>query len=191
MQKTELLVTFFLLQSKENVNRTIREIAAETGVSVGSVHSVLSKLTKQGYIVESGDRRLLRKRANLIERWAHGYADGLKNKLLINRFTFLTPQVREQWQNIVLPSGFHWGGEPAATLLDAYLQPGEWEVYVPDNANALITTGRMIPAPQGEIFVYKRFWTGDEMPLLVVYADLLATEDDRCREAADRLKPQI
>lgn len=191
MQKTELLVTFFLLQSKENVNRTIRKIAAETGVSVGSVHSVLSKLTEQGYIVESGDRRLLRKRANLIERWAHGYADGLKNKLLINRFTFLTPQVREQWQDIMLPSGFNWGGEPAATLLDAYLQPGEWEVYVPDNANALITTGRMIPAPQGEIFVYKRFWSGDEMPLLVVYADLLATEDDRCREAAERLKPQI
>ena len=191
MQKTELLVTFFLLQSKENVNRTIREIAAETDVSVGSVHSVLSKLTEQGYIVESGDRRLLRKRANLIERWAHGYSDWLKNKLLINRFTFLTPQVREQWQDIMLPSNCHWGGEPAATLLDAYLQPGEWEVYVPDNANALITTGRMIPAPQGEIFVYKRFWSGDEMPLLVVYADLLATEDDRCREAAERLKPQI
>jgi hypothetical protein len=191
MQKTELLVTFFLLQSKENVNRTIRKIAAETGVSVGSVHSVLSKLTEQGYIVESGDRRLLRKRANLIERWAHGYADGLKNKLLINRFTFLTPQVREQWQDIMLPSNCHWGGEPAATLLNAYLQPGEWEVYVPDNANALITTGRMIPAPKGEIFVYKRFLSGDEMPLLVVYADLLATEDDRCREAADRLKSQI
>ena len=191
MQKTELLVTFFLLQSKENVNRTIRKIAAETGVSVGSVHSVLSKLTEQGYIVESGDRRLLRKRANLIERWAHGYADGLKNKLLINRFTFLTPQVREQWQDIVLPSNCHWGGEPAAALLDSYIQPGEWEVYVPDNANALITTGRMIPAPQGEIFVYKQFWPGDEMPLLVVYADLLATEDDRCREAAERLKPQI
>jgi hypothetical protein len=191
MQKTELLVTFFLLQSKENVNRTIREIAAETGVSVGSVHSVLSKLTKQGYIIESGDRRLLRKRANLIERWAHGYDDGLKNKLLINRFTFLTPQVREQWQDIVLPSNCHWGGEPAAALLDAYIQPGEWEVYVPDNANALITTGRMIPASQGEIFVYKRFWSCDEMPLLVVYADLLATEDDRCREAAERLKPQL
>ena len=191
MQKTELLVTFFLLQSKENVNRTIRKIAAETGVSVGSVHSVLSKLTEQGYIVESGDRRLLRKRANLIERWAHGYADGLKNKLLINRFTFLTPQVREQWQDIMLPFNCLWGGEPAVTLLDAYLQPGEWEVYVPDNANALITTGRMIPAPQGEIFVYKQFWPGDEMPLLVVYADLLATEDDRCRETAERLKPQI
>lgn len=191
MQKTALLITFYLLQSKENVNKTIREIAAETGVSVGSVHGVLNKLTEQGYIVESGNRRILRKRANLIERWVRGYADGLKNKLLINRFTFLTPQVREQWQDIVLPSNCHWGGEPAAALLDAYIQPGEWEVYVPDNANALITTGRMIPASQGEIFVYKRFWSCDEMPLLVVYADLLATEDDRCREAADRLKPQI
>ena len=52
MQKTELLITFYLLQSKENVNRTIREIAAETGVSVGSVHGVLNKLTEQGYIVD-------------------------------------------------------------------------------------------------------------------------------------------
>ena len=59
MQKTELLITFYLLQSKENVNRTIREIAAETGVSVGSVHGVLNKLTEQGSIVESGDRRIL------------------------------------------------------------------------------------------------------------------------------------
>ena len=80
MQKTVLLVTFFLLQSKENVNRTIREIAAETGVSVGSVHSVLSKLTEQGYIVESGDRRLLRKRANLIDRCREA-AERLKSQV--------------------------------------------------------------------------------------------------------------
>ena len=46
----------------------------------------------------------------------------------------------------------------------------------------------MIPAPQGEIYVYKRFWQTEGTPLLVMYADLMATEDDRCREAAERLK---
>ncbi len=49
----------------------------------------------------------------------------------------------------------------------------------------------MIPAPLGEIYVYKRFWQTQDTPLLVVYADLLATGDDRCREAAERIKPLI
>ena len=76
-------------------------------------------------------------------------------------------------------------------MQDGYLQPAEWSIYAADNANALISTGRMIPNPQGEIAVYKRFWSTDEMPLLVVYADLLATEDDRCIEAANRIKPLL
>ena len=49
----------------------------------------------------------------------------------------------------------------------------------------------MIPKQDGEIYVYKKFWTEEETPMLVIYADLLATEDDRCREVAERIKPLI
>ena len=157
-------------------------------VSLGSVHSTLSDLTNRGYVVENGKSRLLRKRQSLIDRWTQGYNDTLKPKLFISRFTFLSPVVRTQWQSIQLPKTLSWGGEPAAALMDGYLRPERWDIYTADNANALIATGRMIPDPQGEIYVYKRFWQTDDTPLLVMYADLMATEDDRCREAAERLK---
>lgn len=191
MQKTEAKIIFYLLQDKVNVGKTIREIATATGFSVGAVHSTLTDLANRGYIVDDGKSRLLRKRQSLIDHWTRDYSETLKPKLLISRFTFLSPLVREQWQSIRLPETLCWGGEPAATLYDSYLQPERWDIYTADNADALIATGRMIPNPQGEIYVYKRFWQSEATPLLVLYADLLATRDDRCHEAAERIKPMI
>ena len=191
MQKTEAQIIFYLLQDKVNVGKTFREIATAAGVSVGAVHNTLTDLAHRGYIVDDGKTRLLRKRQSLIDHWVRGYAETQKSKLFISRFTFLSPAIREQWQSIRLPETLNWSGEPAAALQDGYLRPERWDIYTADNADALIATGRMIPAPQGEIFVYKRFWKTECTPLLVVYADLLATEDDRCREAAERIKPLL
>ena len=86
-----------------------------------------------------------------------------------------------------MPEDASWGGEPAAALLDDYLNPERWDVYTVDNANALIATGRMIPKVDGEIYVYRKFWGEKDTPLMMVYADLLATDDDRCCEAAERI----
>lgn len=191
MQKTEAQIICYLLQDKANVGKTIREIATATGVSVGAVHSTLTDLANRGYIVDDGKSRLLRKRQSLIDQWTRVYSETLKPKLFISRFTFLSPAAREQWQSIRLPETLCWGGEPAATLHDGHLQPERWDIYTADNADTLIATGRMIPNPQGEIYVYKRFWQSEATPLLVMYADLLATKDDRCREAAERIKPML
>lgn len=191
MQKTELLIIFYLLQDKTRVCQTFRQIATAVGVSIGSVHSTIARLTEQGYIVEQDNVRILRNRDTLIERWTWGYVEILKPKLLLCRFAFLTPQLRNQWNTITLPPSFLWGGEPAAALQDHYLQPAKWTIYTPVAPNLLITTGKIIPNPQGEISVYQQFWKQYEMPLLVIYADLLATKDDRCIEAAQHLKPLL
>lgn len=179
---------FYLLQDKQVVNKNIRQLAAELELSVGSVHAAVKKLQDGGFIIDNHGLKVLRKRSTLIEQWAEAYAH-FKPKYLIARFTFLNQQMREQWQNIALPDSLSWGGEPAANILDGYIQPEQWDIYTPDNSDALISTGRMIPSPSGEIYVYKRFWQTNGTPLMVIYADLLSTNDDRCREAAERLKP--
>lgn len=191
MRKSELYVIFYLLQDKKHLTSTVREIASDLSMSVGSVFNTLKLLQEEGFLIENKGVRLLRKRSQLIDLWAKGYAEILKNKLLIARFTFISPIVRTNWQSIIMPGGLSWGGEPAVALQDGFLQPERWDIYTADNANALIATARMIPDPQGEIFVYKCFWSSEGTPLLVVYADLLATGDDRCREAAERIKSQI
>ena len=187
MRKTEVFIIFYLLQEKANLSKNIRQMAADLGLSIGSVHNALQHLQEEGFLIEDNDKRILRKRTQLIDLWAIAYA-ALKPKYLLCRFTFLSQPVRDQWQNIVLPETLSWGGEPAAALQDHFLFPERWDVYTADNANGLIATGRMIPNPQGEIFVYKRFWKENGTPLLVVYADLLATKDDRCLEMAERLR---
>ena len=191
MQKAEIKIIFHLLQEKNNVNKTVRQIADAANVSIGSVHNTLTNLIEKGYIVESDKKRILRKRSALIDKWAIGYAETLKPTLYLNRFKFISSAIQESWQNIVLPPQLHWGGEAAAALLDHYIQPEQWEIYTPDNANALITTAKMIPDAAGEIYVYKRFWQEAETPILVIYADLLAMEDDRLKEVAERIKPLI
>lgn len=187
MYKAEFQVVFRLLQDKSNTNLRYRQLAAAAGVSVGSVNNVMQSLMEKGYVVEDGKKRLLRKRTSLLDRWARAYADGLKERFFVARFTFLTPQVKECWRDIRMPENVSWGGEPAAALLDDYLQPERWDVYTADNANALIATGRMIPKADGEIYVYRKFWDEAGTPPVVVYADLLAMGNDRCREAAERI----
>ena len=187
MQKAEFQIVFRLLLDKSKANSNYRQLAAETGTSIGSVYNTMQSLTEKGYVVEDGHKRLLRKRTSLLDRWARAYADGLKERFFVARFTFLTPQVKESWRDIRLPENVSWGGEPAAALLDDYLQPERWDIYTADNANALIATGRMIPKANGEIFVYRKFWAEAGTPPAVVYADLLAMDNDRCREAAERV----
>ena len=187
MQKAEFQIVFRLLLDKSKANSNYRRLATEAGTSIGSVHNTMQNLTEKGYIVEDGKKRLLRKRSSLLDRWARAYADGLKERYLIARFTFLTPQVKEQWRDIRLPETVSWGGEPAAALLDDYLQPERWDIYTADNANALIASGRMIPKADGEIYVYRKFWNEAGTPPVVVYADLLAMDNDRCHEAAERI----
>lgn len=188
MQKSEMKLLFYLLEDRENVNKPFRTISEETGMSLGSVQTKYHELAEAGYIVDTSRGKALRKRQQLIERWARGYADGLRQKYLICRFRFLAPSVREQWKDIPLPLGTCWGGEPAACLLTDYIRPEQWTVYVPDKADALISTGRMVPDVEGEIYVYKKFWLSEGVPPMVVYADLLAMNEDRCNETADRLK---
>ena len=191
MQKSELTLVYYLLQDKHNTAKNFRQIAEETEMSLGSVQAKMQELTEKGYIALSDKGRVLRKRSQLIDWWARGYAESLKDKQLLMRFEFLTPTIRMAWKEITLPSCAQWSGEPATHRLGNYLSPERWDIYVENNANALISTGRMIPNAQGDIYVYRKFWKGDGMPTLVIYADLLATGDDRCKEVAERIKSLI
>jgi len=55
----------------------------------------------------------------------------------------------------------------------------------------LIRIGKMLPSSDGDILVYKKFWTGvtesNMVPKILTYADLMGTTDSRCLEAAKRI----
>ena len=48
MQKSEMRLVLFLLQDKTNISKTYRQMAKETGLSLGSVQGVMSDLAERG-----------------------------------------------------------------------------------------------------------------------------------------------
>ena len=104
---------------------------------------------------------------------------------------FRTEEKRDNWQNIKLPQGMAWGGEPAANLIDGYLQPGSFDVYTTLPAAHLMRTGAVKQDANGEIHLYKKFWNEETdyktVPAILIYADLMGSGNSRCLEAAQRI----
>lgn len=194
-----LKLIFALLTREELPSHTYREIASVAGVSRGAVGYVLSDLEDMGYLADLGDgRRKLRRVPDLISRWATGYAERLRPKLMRGRFRFLHEKRRNGWKEIALdPTTSVWGGEPAADLLTGYLRPERFSIYTQETTADLLSTLEAIPDPDGPIEILDMFWdfeplweaseAGTAAHPLLAYADLLATAESRNLEVAEMI----
>ena len=195
-QPTGLKVLFALLCNPDAVNLPYRQVAAMVNVAHGTVGWVMADLTQLGYLRESGGKRRMRRlfeRSRILPRWTEAYARALRPRTLIGRY--YVPTI-ENWSDWALAEhGALWGGEPAAALLTRHLRPGELTIYADKLPGKLAGRQKFLQNPRpghtAAVEVRKRFWTfaGDPrheqiVPPLLVYADLLATGDQRCIETA-------
>lgn len=185
-QEAGLKVIFYLLQAPENIAKPFREIKKQSGVSIGTVKNVIDELENRKFIFTTQRKRVLKKRRLLLDLWAENYHQVLKPKLLLKQLDFRTPQQREKWKEIPLPKGVLWGGECASNLLNNFLTPELFELYTEVPYSNLMKT-KAIRTTEGNIFVYHKFWKGDAMPHILIYADLVSSEDSRCIEAAKKI----
>jgi hypothetical protein len=187
---TWVKAVFALLCKPGLVNGTYREIAAAADVALGKVGEVLTDLKRAGCMVEKGDgaRRLL-KRKELIERWVEAYAERLRPKLRLGRYS----GERADWWEEARPEaeGGCWGGEVAAAKLTGYLRPEVKTIYAPTKLARLQVKFHLKPDALGDTEILKKFWDlgseppwPDTAPALLVYADLIASGDDRNIETA-------
>lgn len=192
-----LRVVYALLCNPGMENRTFREIAAAVEVALGTVNAVFKDLKTNGYIIEKGRfGREIIQRERLLKRWLAAYYDTLRPTLAIGRYTV---DDWDWWKNVQLPHKFYWGGEVAAAKLTQYLKPQTITIYANGNVGELLRNYRLRKDPKGEIEVLKTFWEDDVLenditfihhdmvhPLLI-YADLIATNDNRNFETAEKI----
>lgn len=197
---------FTLLAAPELLNEPYRRIATAADVAQGTITHVLQGLEELGYFQKTGRMRMLRDRLALAERWAEAYAERLRPKLLVGRFDAPDPQ---WWKRTdPAPFGGTWGGEPAGAMLTGYLKPETATLYIPKRPDAPGAYARFIAEhglrknPGGKLEILETFWDPEIIgpteqntghPLLV-YADLMATQDARCIETGkiihdERLAP--
>ena len=192
LSETQIKLILFFLQHPDDTNLPYREIQEKVGLSLGTITKTFDLLKEKKYLVQTENGRRISMRHELIEWWQQQFNEFLKPKLLVNRMSFRTHEARKNWEEIALPQGMYWGGDCGAHIADGYLIPGEYEIYSDVVSTLLLRTGAVIPNPDGEICIYRKFWlgnaTGNTAPLLVIYADLMGAGDSRCHEAALRIK---
>jgi hypothetical protein len=208
-----LKLIFAMLTQRELPSRTYREMAAAADISRGAVGYVLSDLEDMGYLLELGDgRRKLRRIPDLINRWATGYAERLRPKLVRGRFRFLREERTKDWKGIPLdPTRSVWGGEPAAALLTDYLRPERFSIYAQEKTEELLPIIEAVPDPEGPLEILDMFWDPRRLqrspqkgpkkeaaasqqepiaPPLLTYADLLASTESRNLHVAEMIYDQ-
>jgi len=197
---TRLKVLFALICDPGLADAPYRKIAAAADVALGAMPAVVADLRQHGALRVTGRQRSLAASKRLLDEWALGYALGLRGKTLSERYLAQRFDDWREWQ--LNPAHTRWGGEAAATLLLRELTP---HGLIP---SVLTLYGDKLPArllsEQGIeaagpaayerlVELRKPFWgaslTAAEevatVPLPLVYADLLATGNPHCLEAAE------
>jgi hypothetical protein len=129
-------VLFALLGRPELAAASYRDIATVSDVSLGAVSQVMEDLKSAGYLInrETRERRLM-KHEELIRRWGEAYAERLRPKLLISRFSAEKP---DWWKEVQLETmKACWSGEVAAAKLTKYLKPQVKTIYAPNKLASL------------------------------------------------------
>lgn len=176
--------------------KTYREIAAATGVALGTVNWIMKELKELGFLLEMRKRRYkLIQKENLLHRWATAYPEQLRPKQIQGRYR----GEQDWWQEKRLePQIAQWGGEVAAARLTQYLKPEFITIYTEAHKlNNLLIENRLKRDTAGDVEILARFWKlagqweyNDLVHPILIYADLLATGNQRNIETAKMIYEQ-
>lgn len=185
---TGLKVVFEFLRDKALINKTQREIAEQADVALGNIPKVLRGLKDTGNVYKLNKKQYaFHDRKELLQLWIKEYHNTLKPTLEIGRYT--TKRL-DNWKELTLNyAKTVWGGEPAADLLTNYLRPGVLTLYTEETKKDLMVNYGLMPDNDGDLIIYQKFWKNGETartaPPILVYADLIITNDKRCIETAN------
>ena len=194
---TGLKVLYALIRDPKLVYAPYREIAGIAGVALGTVGWVINDLKQGGYLVTTGKtKKRLKNKKQLLDKWVDAYLENLRPKQFIGTFATDNEYWWQKMDHQIVEYGARWGGEVAAAKLTGHLKPEKVTIYLPtegEKYKQLFTDQRMRKNPDGNIHVYRAFWNQDLnyqfdhtdiVDPLIVYADLLGTEDIRNFETA-------
>lgn len=176
-------------------NQTYRKIANLTDVALGTIDWIMKELKNTGYLIDMGERgKKLTQKEALLNEWVTAYPVQLRPKQILGTYK----GEPGWWENRQLdPVRAQWGGELAAAKMTKYLQPEKITIYTePENLTNFLIQNRLRKDPAGNIEILKRFWMmpqdqfGDIVHPILVYADLMATGNERNIEVARMIYEQ-
>lgn len=192
-----LRVSFALATQPGLVDQPYRAIAHMSGVALNTVNLAVDDLMARKLLVKKNGARVIADRRKFIRDWATLYPTGLRPKLGARRYA---SAMDISWWKTAPLKDFNalLGGECAAEALTHENKPVSVTLYAHGGAtNALMKAGRLRPDENGDIEIVESFWPQHAeaswdapagiVPILLVYADMIASGDSRNHSVADIL----
>ena len=199
-QPKGMKLVMMLLLKPELVNQPMRVLAEQAEIALGTVKQVSDDLKQLTFIIDKGKKGgVLNEQDLLLTRWLDAYPHNMEAKL---KQTLYVAQDLAEIRNAPLePYGALWGGEVAADAYTHYLKPKTYQIYADTeahktllkkfrlrrlHANETDVTPIRVVEPPVAIEKIKGKLPGYATPLLV-YAELLNSDDPRNLETAKRI----
>ena len=191
-QEAGIKTIFHLLQKPENLQQSYREIAENAKVSVGSVSNVMVELEELKFLIKTKNKRILKNKSELLERWLVAYNDVLRPRIVRNKMRFANSENYVKWKDFNLKEfkgDILWGGEPAGAILTDYLRPEKFTIFSNYDLPTIARLLNLVPDPNGNVELMQKFWKSEETntevaPALLVYTDLINSGFSRNIETA-------
>lgn len=192
-------VAFALLQWPRSWKKPQREVAEAAGVSLGQVNDALKMFRESGF--GPGGHR---SDSEFLDLWVASFPSGLGQKLVLATYRGSIEDFRKVGaEDPVFVGGAVVSGEFAA---DDLLRPAALTIYVAELDPLLPVKNRWRSDGEANITVRRKFWTTppDEThdydgplvglrhaPAVLVYADLMASDNPRVRSVAPEWRNRI
>ncbi len=194
-QEAGLKILFILLSNPEHLHDAYRTIADKADVSLGSVSHVMAELEDLNYLLKTKDKRILKNKKELLERWIVEYNAVLRPRIVRKRMRFINADDIRNWRTINTQANngvILWGGEPGGALLTENLRPEKFTVFTDLELAEVAKALHLVPDQDGEVEVLQKFWNTDfentnVAPTLLVYADLINSGFSRNFETAKQI----
>ena len=190
-QEAGLKLILLLITNKESLDFSYRVLADQSNIALGSVSQIMKELENNNYILKSKEKRILKNIDELIERWFIAYNETLKPRLFRKAYKAINIEQLRLSVNNNKNNNIFFGGEPAAEKITNYLKPLEYTIYSNEELTNLGKELKLIPDNNGNVKIYNTCWleslskiNSNLAPSLVVYADLMGTNNSRNIEAA-------
>ncbi|MCT2561862.1 type IV toxin-antitoxin system AbiEi family antitoxin [Chryseobacterium herbae] len=187
-QEAGLKLMLLLLSKPESLECSYRELSEKTDISIGSVSNIFTELEDLNFILRTKQKRTIKNKKDLIERWVIAYNDVLKPRILRKRMKFSEYVDFKTVKNLADKDNVVWGGESAVSTLVNDFYPENFMLYSNEEVGTLSQKFGLSADPNGNVEIREFFWKFNNetisAPPLVVYADLISSGFERNIEIA-------
>jgi hypothetical protein len=201
-----LQMLFVLLVEPTAADLPYRQLAAQSGVALGSVSIIMGELKRKGHLMRRRNGYRLSRKRELFGLWITHYGDQLRPRLLIGTFSSADVDANvnlERLRNIFRTRELDYAitGGLAAEQLTHHYRSGRLAVFVEEWPRDILRDLRWLPSPQGPITILRQFcpavvWSttrGTSKPLahpILIYAELVYDGAERALETAKMIYDQ-